>query len=307
MTLPHYHRPGTLWYVSDGFIWDDLPASYRTEPGRPLECSSKLFVFNPQDEIADVRVRFYHVDRPPTAIERNVGPGRIESIELATLSEVPHKQSFWIALESNTPVFPQARHEDYTFWDPVPDAMVSVAPYPGPLEDEMRWIYPDCFQGGPKSWYEREMLTILNPHNQAVKARIRYLLRGRELGGEEEIDLPGERVVSLDVWERVPRLLGMKNGPSVRIIGDYAVRIDATGPIVTQITRRARWTGRPSIVGARSTMAFPPDEWDRFGIASSHWSEEYHGFPTPRRWTRSVVLPGRHHRRPGRASPRHEL
>ena len=45
MAQIQHQRAGTLWYVSDGFIWDDLPAGYRTEPGRPLECSSKLFVF----------------------------------------------------------------------------------------------------------------------------------------------------------------------------------------------------------------------------------------------------------------------
>lgn len=179
--------------MSDGFIWDDLPVSYRTEPGRPPECSSKLFIFNPQDKMANVRVWFYHVDRSPTAIELSVEQGGIKAIELANLPEVPHKQSFWIALESDVPVLPQARHEDYTLWDPVPDALISVAPYPGPLEDETVWIYPDCFQGGARSWYEREMLTILNPNEQVVTARVRYLLRWYELGAEEEIEIPGAR------------------------------------------------------------------------------------------------------------------
>lgn len=263
MTLPHYQRPGTFWYVSDGFIWDDLPTSCQTEPGRPLECSAKLFIFNPQNRPAKIAVRFYHVDRPPTAIEHRVEAGQIEMIELANLPEVPHKQAFWIALESDFPVLPQARHEDYTFWDPVPDALISVAPYPGPLEDETTWIFPDCYQsayradGRKSSWYERELLTILNPGPEPVTARVRYLLRYRDLGAEEEIEIPGQRVVALDIWERNPPLLGSKNGPPIRVAGDYAVRIDATGPIITQTTRRARWTGYTPIVGARSTMAFP--------------------------------------------------
>jgi hypothetical protein len=257
MTASCYHRSGTLWYVSDGYIWDDLPATFRPESGRPLECSSYLHVFNPQSEQAQVTARFYHVDRSPTFITFLVNPGAIHSVDLATLPEVPHKQSFWIVVESSVPVLPQARHEDYTYWDPVPDALVGVAPYPGPLENETVWIYPDCYQGGPKSWYEQETLTILNPGSETVTARVRYLLRSHELGGEEEIQIPSERVVELRVWERKPILLGHKHGPPIQITGDYAVHIDASGPIVTQTTRRARRRGQSSVIGTRSTMAFP--------------------------------------------------
>src|SRR5205807_3387091 len=131
------------------------------------------------------------------------------------------------------------------------------APYPGPLEDETCWVFPDCYQSGGKPWYEREMLTILNPRPTPVKARIRYLLRSRELGAEEEIDIPGERVFCIEAWDRFPRLLGSKNGPTVQVAGDHAVRIDATGPVIAQTTRRCRWAARPSIVGSRSTMAVP--------------------------------------------------
>jgi hypothetical protein len=263
MTLSQFRRPGTLWYVSDGFIWDDLPSSHQTELGRPLECSAKLFVFNPQSEIANITVRFYHIDRPPTAIHFGLGPQEIKRIELASLAEVPHRQAFWIVLESDIPVLPQARHEDFTLWDLVPDALIAVAPYPGPLRDETAWVFPDCYQsayradGRKSSWYERELLTILNPGSQPVTVRVRYLTRYRDLGAEEEIEIPAERVAALDVWERNPPLLGNKNGPPIRVVGDYAVRLDATGPIIAQTTRRARWTGYAPVVGARSTMAFP--------------------------------------------------
>jgi hypothetical protein len=257
MTQPQYRRPGTTWFVIDGYIWDDLPASYRREGGRPLECSSRLFVFNPQGKMARVRLKLFHVDRTPTSVELKVRPRSIGQVELAALPEVPHRQSFWIAIESDRPVLPQARHEDYTFWDPVPDAMVAVAPYPGPLSDETSWAFPDCFQGGSRSWYERETLTILNPGKRPVSARVRYLFRNREAGGEEEIEIAGERVAALEVWERSRRLLGTGNGPSVRVLGDYAVRVDATGPVIAQTTRRARWHGHPSIIGSRSTMGFP--------------------------------------------------
>jgi len=263
MAPPQYRRSGKYWFVGDGFVWDDWPEDCRMEPGRPHECSSRLLVFNPGGRTARVKVRFFHVDRSPTSIECRVGGGRIESIELATLPEVPHKQAFWIAVEADRPVLPQARHEDYSRWDPVPDAMIATAPYPGPLEDETSWIYPDCYQsawapsGRKGSWYERELVTILNPNEEPVKARVRYFLRQWDGGGEEEIEVPGKRVVALDVWERHPLLLGERNGPPVRVCGDYAMRIDATGPIVTQKARRCRWTGQPDIVGARSTMGFP--------------------------------------------------
>ena len=259
MPLPQYRRSGRLWYVSDGYIWDDLPANYRREGGRPLECSAKLFIYNPQSRSTRVTVRFYHPDRPPTSIGRSVRPGKMETIELAVLPEVPHRQSFWIVVESNVPVLPQARHEDFTFWDPVPDALVSVAPYPGPLRDETSWVFPDCYQGvaGRSSWYEVETLSILNPRKRPVTVRIRYLLRNCEGGGEEDIEIAGERVAQLNVWERYPRALGTENGPPVCPLGDYAIRIDSSAPVLPQITRRARWSGRPSIVGARSLMAFP--------------------------------------------------
>lgn len=258
MLTVQYRRPGTLWYVSDGLIWDDLPVSYRTDPTRPLECSSKLFVYNPQRRAARVEVRCYHTQAPPASFALRVAPGRIETVELAARPEVPHRQSFWIAVEADTPVLAQARHEDYTFWDPVPDALVAVAPYPGPLEGETRWVFPDCYESDPRQgWYEYETLSILNPGKQAVAVKVRYLLRNTDLGGEEEIGIPGERVAQLDVWQRAPRLLGHPQGPPVHLVGDYAVRLDASGPVVAQTTRRARWVGRPSIVGARSTMGIP--------------------------------------------------
>jgi len=258
MRQAQFRRSGKQWFVSDGLIWDDLPATYRTEPGRPLECSSKLHVYNPQVAPAAVTARFYHTDRPPTEVTFTVGGGEIEQLELAKLPEIPHKQAFWIAVESDVPVLPQAVHADYTFWDPVPDAIIAVAPYPGPLRDETSWVFPDCYESEPsRGWYEYETLTMLNPGKRAVKVHVRYLLRYREGGAEETVEVPAERVVQLDVWRRFPKMLGTENGPPVRVGGDYAVRLDASGPVIAQTTRRARWVGRPSIIGARSTMAIP--------------------------------------------------
>ena len=49
----------------------------------------------------------------------------------------------------------------------------------------------------------------------------------------------------------------MENGPPIRVQGDFAVRLKATGPIIAQTTRRAYWAGRPDVIGSRSTMGAP--------------------------------------------------
>ncbi|MCC6441858.1 MAG: hypothetical protein IT210_00215 [Armatimonadetes bacterium] len=249
--------PGTHWYVSDGYIRDTLPVRSSRRPQGPLECASRLFLFNPGTEAARARVRFFHTDRLPTHIELAVGPGKIEAVDLSVLNEIPRNRSFWIEVAADLPIFPQARHEDYTFWDPVPDAMSSPAPYPGPLTDETEWVFADCYQGATQSWYEEETLTILNPGPEPVEASIRYLMRYFDAGGEETIAIPPERVASLALWERHPRMIGRPGGPPVRVTGDYAVRIEATGPVVAQTTRRARWIGFGPVIGSRSTMGFP--------------------------------------------------
>jgi len=257
MIQQRYKRSGKLWFVSDGFIWDSLGEGFRRPNGGPLECSSKLFIYNPHKRAARVKAVFYHSDREPTSVSFSVRGGRIHEADLATLPEIPHNRSFWIAIESNLPVLPQARHEDYNFWDPVPDAIGAVAPYPGPLGSETSWVIPDCYQGSSRSWYERETVSILNPGAKAVKARVRYLLRGRDLGAWEDIEIPARRLAQLDVWERRPMLLGTTNGPAVRVEGDYAMRIDATGPVIAQATRRARNHGVSSVRGSRSSIAIP--------------------------------------------------
>jgi hypothetical protein len=256
MSPAQYRRPGKLWYVSDGFIWDDHPRQYGRD-GHQLECSSKLFIYNPQKKTARVTARFHHVDRKPTETTFSVRAGAIDCLELASLNEVPHRQGFWIAVESSVPVLPQARHEDYTFWDPVPDGINAVAPYPGPLRDEKSWVFPDCFRGGSIGWYELETLSILNPSKKDLFVKVRYLHRASASVAEEEIAIPAEQVAWIEPWERLPRLTEPSGHPPLAISSEYAVRLDASAPIVAQSTRRARWKGFAPIIGERSTMGVP--------------------------------------------------
>jgi hypothetical protein len=147
----------------------------------------------------------------------------------------------------------------------VPDALVCVAPYPGPLEDEKSWMLVDCFQGDCGGWYERESITILNPGAEPATARVRYWFRSGG-GGEETVKIPPQRVAFLHGEDRFPRQIGVDGGPIVRLRWEYNVRVDADHPVIVQSTRRARWVGFPSIIGSRSTMGVPvradwPEKW----------------------------------------------
>lgn len=262
MAQPQFHRSGKLWYVSDGLIRDKLPAGYRRDSSHPLECSSKLLIYNPNRRAAKAAVTFHHTDRPATSVKSRVPARKIAIMELAALAEIPHNQAFWIAVESDLPVLPQAVHEDYTGWDPVPDSLIAVAPYPGPLADETRLVFPDCFNMAPCpgfSWYEQETLSILNPSPHAVSVRVRYFLRTYEADAEETVEIPAQRVAQIDVWARSPRPIGQPRGAPVRMDNsyEYVVHLDATAPVVAQTTRRARWAGRSDVIGSRTVMGFP--------------------------------------------------
>ena len=163
MAQAEHKRAGTHWFVSDGYLWDEQTRSYAREDGGPRECALRLFVYNPQSVPAMVVARFYHTDREPTRIPFAVAPETIETLNLSNRPEIPHRQAFWIEIESDVPTLPQSRHADYTGWEQVPDALTCVAPYPGPLVDETEWVFPDCYQSDTRPWYERELLTILNP------------------------------------------------------------------------------------------------------------------------------------------------
>ena len=191
-----FRRSGKFWFVGDGLIWDDMRSEWRTAEGRPRECSSKLMVFNPSRGTAKVTACFYHTDRAPTEAQMRVAGGKVETLELAALPQIPHRQSFWTTVESNVPVLPQGLHSDFTFWEQTPDSLVAVRPYPGPLKDETSWTFTDCYQGGgPRGWYEQETLSILNPNARRVSVRVRYVVRNQDCVAEETLEIEPMRVV----------------------------------------------------------------------------------------------------------------
>ena len=101
--------------MSDGLIWDDLPISYRRDPSRPPECSSKLYVYNPQRRGAKVTVRLYHVDRPPTSVKLTVGAGKIEK---PVAVEVDIHGNLYV-IESKKPGLKKLAKEGDAYRDPV--------------------------------------------------------------------------------------------------------------------------------------------------------------------------------------------
>ncbi|MCC7146576.1 MAG: hypothetical protein IT443_09030 [Phycisphaeraceae bacterium] len=252
-----YQRSGTQWLVSDGLIHDNLPAECRTKSGRPVECHSVLQVLNPHAKPATATVRFYHTDSDPTEIKLAVAAGAIHTLELTDCPGVPHRKPFWITLESDLPLLPQAKHEDFRDWEETPDAMIAVAPYPGPLEDETRWILPDCYQGGPHNWHEQETLTILNPGDRPVEVKLRYVPRGRDSWTGQKIKINPRRVAWVRLWEQLPAREGKDNGLLSRLFGDYAIYVEADGPVIPQVTRRAYWRGFPQVIGSRSVIGYP--------------------------------------------------
>jgi len=120
--------------------------------------------------------------------------------------------------------------------------------------------FPDCFQGGNfVSWYERETVTILNPHSHPVKVHVQYNFKSATGAVEENVEIPAERVVALHGWQREPTLAD-GSGIKAVLMHEYAVRLDASAPIVAQTTRRARWISYEPIIGSRSTIGTPVSE-----------------------------------------------
>lgn len=230
---------GRLWYVGDGALGQG---------------QTRLFLFNPGEEVARVELRFYRERNAPQTFTREVPAGKVVESDVAELDGLPHGEPFWLVTESATPIFPQLRQAYFAANDPVPDALLSVAPYPGPLSNETTWIYPDCFVGGAEHWFENETITILNPGRTSVMVRLTYLSDGQ--AAVEEIGIPAQRMVALDAGARHPRLHG-GSGDDAGVGGNYALRIEADASVMTQMTRRARLLGASRIVGARSAIGFP--------------------------------------------------
>jgi len=241
---------GREWFLGEGLV---RSPTTRTPPS----AATHLFVFNPHATPARASVVFYQSAAPPDEVPIEVAPGGLAAFDLAAFSGAPLETPFWVVLRADRPVLPQLRQEEYSGGHPVPDALVATAPYPGPLERERRWVFPDGFQGGSGGWHEHETLTLLNTGPAAAEVDIAYHFRADGRIARERVRVGPHRIALVNLWERRPRA---GDGLPVDLVGDYAIRLDASSPIIAQQTRRARWVGHEPVVGARSSFGVPLTE-----------------------------------------------
>lgn len=239
---------GRLWFVGEADLRSSLPPSVRRADGRAPDVSASLFVWNTGRDTARVVVRVYTSAAPPAGTVFEAAGHGLLAIDLAGRPDVPRDQPFWIAVDSDRPVFPQLRVAGHRPWDRVPDTLAMVLPQPGPLgPDDTAWIYPDGFQGGIESWGEEETITLLNPGTTEARAQLTYRFRDGRPSRVQSVVVPPERVSTVEVW----RAFGEREGDEPVVTGDYAVLVSADRPLVSQQTRRARWRGESHVSGLR--------------------------------------------------------
>jgi hypothetical protein len=239
---------GRLWFVGEADLQSIMPASVRRADSSAPDVSSWLFIWNPGQETARVTVRAYSATTAPSGSAFEVEAQRLLSLDLAARSDLPRDQPFWLVVDADRPVFPQARHARHRPWDPVPDTLTMVMPHPGPLgPSDVAWIYPDGFQGGMESWEEREVITLLNPGTIQAHARIAYRFRDERPARIQEVVVPPERVLVVDV----ARAFGDADAAEFTVRGDYAVLVTSDQPLMSQQGRRATWRGDAHVGGVR--------------------------------------------------------
>ena len=241
---------GRLWFLGDADLRSEVPAGVRRADGRPPDVSCLLFVWNPAPEPASVTLRIYSASAAPRSLPIAAAGRHLTVVDVAGREDIPRDGPLWFVLEADRPVFPQLRHSFHRPWDEVPDTLTAPLPRAGPLDEADRaLVYPDGFQGGTESWYEQELVTVLNPGHRDARVRLTFRFRDGRSPLQTDVIVPAERAFPLRAWT----LFGVTGDDSTspRVSGDYAMLLESDTPVASQQTRLARWRGERHISGSR--------------------------------------------------------
>jgi hypothetical protein len=252
------------WYSADGWIIDDYPRQERD--GHPLQTSGQLSVFNPGEaQAARVKLVLFHEEEEPTQYSFEAPPAGRGVVTLHDLEAVgPRNRWFGMQVTADAPVadgpLPVAQYAIHYYrpYERVPEASLSMVMFPGPLDGHTEWYFPDGWMGGPgkMSWYEREVLSILNPGDQEVRVTATFYSEG--VGRDHEFVVPGRRVFPLGLYD-LPVCQWRNEDPdwpTARMV-QFETRLVSSGPIVAQKTRRAYRPHESTIQGMWSAFGYP--------------------------------------------------
>jgi len=240
------------WYSCDGLITDRHNGMEME--GHPMASAGYVSVLNPNSDAADVTITFYHQNVEPTYHKLNVPPQQTEVVEVHNVEASGGRNRYYgLKVEADIPVIAQHTTHEYKAWDRVPEGMISVVMYPGPLEGETEWYFPDSWMGGggTMSWYERETMTILNPNPTDAEVTVTFYLDGKT--GTEKFTIHGQRVYPL--WLFNVEHLGLANGK--RSMSQSSMRVTSDLPIVVQKTRKAYLQFDPTTQGMWTSIGIP--------------------------------------------------
>jgi hypothetical protein len=189
------------WYSCDGLITDRHNG--KEMEGHPMASAGYISVFNPSSvETAEVTTTFYHQNVEPTYYSLKVPSQRTEVVEVHNIETSGERNKYYgLKVEGNIPIVAQHATYEYEAWNKVPEAMISVVMFPGPLTDETEWYFPDSWMGGGEnmSWYERETMTILNPNPEDAEVTVTFYLDGKT--GKETFTVHGQRASRFSKWQ----------------------------------------------------------------------------------------------------------
>jgi hypothetical protein len=145
--------------------------------------------------------------------------------------------------------------------------METVTLYAGPLgTKETAWYFTDTWMGidDRRSWYEFETLSINNPNQESAEVRLKFLgsyATGSRIEFDREVhfSIPGERVLSLRLWELAEMQFRGKvasDGVQEKSI-DFSTWLRSSVPVIPQKTRRAYKQFEKEVFGSWTVIGTP--------------------------------------------------